>query len=134
MKKIVTLLLTLAAAYTVTAQEPVSIKSLLGEMVDRTEKARFPSPRFTCKQFSSYDRLTTEKGKPGWFGNWDRTQFIAVEQNDGRREFVMMDAKGPGAIVRFWMTFAGENCGQGTLRIYIDDMQAPVIEDRKSVV
>ena len=101
MKKIVTLLLTLAAAYTVTAQEPVSIKSLLGEMVDRTEKARFPSPRFTCKQFSSYDRLTTEKGKPGWFGNWDRTQFIAVEQNDGRREFVMMDAKGPGAIPPF---------------------------------
>lgn len=128
MKKIATLLIILAAIVTVSAQEPVSIKSLLNEMTDRTEKARFPSPRFTCKQFSSYDRLTTEKGKPGWFGNWDRTQFIAVEKNSGRREFVMMDAEGPGAIVRFWMTFAGENCGRGTLRIYVDDMLNPVIE------
>ena len=40
----------------------------------------------------------------------------------------MMDAEGPGAIVRFWMTFSGINRGQGTLRIYIDNEEKPVIE------
>ena len=31
-------------------------------------------------------------------------------------------------MVRFWMTFSGINRGQGTLRIYIDNEEKPVIE------
>ncbi len=130
MKKLVIFILILSNAYAIRAAEPVSIKGLLVEMTDRTEKARFPSPAFTTRQFSSYDRLTVEEGKPGWFANWDRSQFLAVERDNGRREFVMMDSEGPGAVVRFWMTFAGENAGQGTLRIYVDDMKVPVIEGK----
>ena len=110
------------------AQKPVSIESLLKEMVDRNEIARFPQPTFVSKQFSSYDRATVAKDKPGWFGNDDRSMFIRVEQTSGRTEFVMMDTEGPGAIVRFWMTFAGENAGRGIMRIYIDDYSKPVIE------
>ena len=41
---------------------------------------------------------------------------------------MMMDAEGPGAIVRFWMTFSGINRGQGTLRIYIDGDVKPAVE------
>jgi hypothetical protein len=106
----------------------VSIESLLKEMTDRSERARFPEPAFTCKQFSSYDRATVAKGQPGWFGNDDRSMFIRVEKENGRREFVMMDTEGPGAVVRFWMTFSGYNSGRGTMRIYIDDYSKPVIE------
>ncbi len=129
MKKSFAILFALVSlAVSTTAQTPVSISSLLNEMVDRSEKARFPSPEFTCRQFSSYDRTSVEPGKPGWFANWDRTQFLSVDRTNGRTEYVMMDIEGPGAIVRFWMTFAGKDCGLGTLRIYVDDMSTPVIE------
>lgn len=39
-----------------------------------------------------------------------------------------MDTEGPGAIVRFWMTFADPDCGKGILRIYIDNNVKPAIE------
>lgn len=108
----------------------VSVKSLLEEMVDRDVKARYPDPYFTCAQFSSYDRASVSKDRPGWFGNWDRTQFYGIDTHNGRTEYVMADAKGPGAIVRFWMTFAGPDCGQGILRIYVDDMEVPAVEGK----
>ncbi|WP_277509827.1 glycoside hydrolase family 172 protein [Ereboglobus sp. PH5-5] len=106
----------------------ITIKSLLDEMTDRDERARFPEPAFTCAQFSSYDRASVAPDKPGWFANSDRSMFLRVERNNGRREFVMFDAGGPGAIVRFWMTFAGKDCGRGTMRIYIDGAGTPAVE------
>ena len=107
----------------------VSLKSLLREMTDRSLMARWPDPAYSCKQFSSYDRSSkTPDDKLAWFGNFDQGQFIRQETNNGRTEYVMMDAEGPGAIVRFWMTFSGINRGQGTLRIYVDDYDTPVIE------
>ncbi len=128
MKKIfLTIITILASAASVSAQT-ISVETLLKEMVDREEKARFPYPEFTCKQASSYDRSSVERGGPGWFANWDRTMFIGTDKSKGRTEYIMIDAEGPGAVVRFWMTFAGSNCGRGTMRIYIDDMDNPVIE------
>ncbi|MBQ4280217.1 MAG: DUF2961 domain-containing protein [Rikenellaceae bacterium] len=134
MKRIKTLLMTAAASVLAVggalAQGTVSVETLLKEMIDRDALARFPSPAYTCKQFSSYDRVSTEKGPSSWFGNADANQFIRVETTDGRTEFVMMDTEeqGPGAIVRFWMTFAGNNRGNGTLRIYLDGSDTPAIE------
>ena len=109
-------------------QKTVSIESLLNEMIDRNELARFPDPAFVCKQFSSYDRESVAKDQPGWFANYDRSMFIRVENENGRREFVLMDTEGPGVIVRFWMTFAGRNGGRGNMRIYINDYSTPAIE------
>lgn len=106
----------------------ISMKTLLEEMVDRDNLATMEGKDFTVGQCSSYDRRSVSKDKPHWFANWDRSWFVRTENNDGRIEHVMMDEKGPGVIVRFWMTFAGENCGLGTLRIYIDDNPTPVIE------
>lgn len=117
-----------AAALPGIAQHTVSVESLLQEMVNRDERARFPEPAFTCKQFSSYDRDSVAKDKPGWFANRDRSMFLRVEKHNGRREFVLMDAEGPGAIVRFWMTFSGKDSGLGIMRIYIDDNTTPVVE------
>ncbi len=110
------------------AEPEVSLASLLREMTDRTQIALFPAPTFECRQFSSYDRASIARDSAGWFANWDRSMFLRVERDRGRTEYVMMDAAGPGAVVRFWMTFAGENCGRGTLRIYVDDMSEPIVE------
>ena len=115
--------------------EPVSLESLLRDMVDRDRLAQVPSPAYICRQFSSYDRETVAVGRPGWFANWDRSQFVRVEENAGRREYVMLDAEGPGAVVRIWGTWHGPQQGgqlqpfsNGTLRVYLDHEPTPAIE------
>jgi hypothetical protein len=110
------------------SQSDVTFESLLREMVDRDAQARYPSPFYSTKQFSSYDREAVSADSAGWFANSDRTMFIRKEENDGREEYVMFDADGPGAVVRFWMTFAGADSGKGVLRIYIDNGSIPEIE------
>jgi len=106
----------------------ISLESLISEMTVRESIPQFPEPYFTCKQFSSYDRNSIGPDKEGWFANHDCTWFVREEMNNGRKEYVMLDADGPGAIVRFWMTFAGEGAYDGILRIYIDGATDPVIE------
>ena len=110
------------------ARQSITMESLLYEMTDRESLARYPDPEFTVKQFSSYDRATTQPGDETWFANWDRSMFIRTEDKDGRKEYVMFDADGPGTVVRFWMTFAGENSGLGILRFYFDNQVEPAIE------
>ncbi len=109
-------------------KKEISVESLLKEMTDRTAITNFPKNEYSLKQFSSYDRKSVSPDDNGWWANADYTQFIREESNFGRREFVLFDADGPGAIVRYWMTFAGEGASSGTLRIYIDNAENPVIE------
>ncbi len=102
----------------------ISTKTLLEEMIDRDAIAKFPSPSFTAKQFSSYDRASTTAGNPeAWFANADTGQYLRTEENAGRKEFVMMDVDGPGAVVRFWSANP-----KGTVRVYLDGNATPVIE------
>jgi hypothetical protein len=106
------------------AEEPVTLSSLLDEMIDRDRLARFPDPAYTCRQFSSYDRASVSSGnQETWFANRDHGQHLRVEQREGREEWVMMDAEGPGAVVRFWSANP-----KGMLRIYLDHGGIPVIE------
>ncbi|MGE5611293.1 MAG: glycoside hydrolase family 172 protein [Bacillota bacterium] len=100
----------------------ITTASLIPEMTDLKQMAEFPSPAYTCKQFSSYDRAAKSPTE-NWFANGDCGQYLRTEDRNGRKEFVMMDATGPGAIVRIWS--ANPN---GTLRIYIDGNETPVIE------
>ncbi len=107
----------------------VTTLSLLEEMTDRASAARFPAPVYTLRQFGSYDRGSVAPDNPGWFANDDRSQFLCVVTNGARRECVMLDAQGPGAIVRFWVTVAGTD-GSGILRVYLDGGSKPEIEGR----
>lgn len=114
-------------------QEPpvVDLRSLLLEMTDRDRIARWPRPEFRCLQASSYDRDSTSPEDPGWFANWDRSHFLRVDERAGRREYVLMEDDGPGAVVRFWATWHGPGGGpftNGTLRFYFDGEERPEIE------
>ncbi|HEX3602064.1 MAG TPA: glycoside hydrolase family 172 protein [Lacipirellulaceae bacterium] len=112
--------------------QTISLNSLLDEMINRDALARLPSPAYTCRQFSSYDRDSKNPDdRSTWFANWDRSQFVRTEKTNGRDEHVMMDADGPGAIVRFWCTWDGPGGGKfsnGMLRIYFDGRDKPAIE------
>jgi hypothetical protein len=108
----------------------VTFRSLLREMSDPESVTRYPDPSYRLVQFSSYDRRSIHPDSAGWFANNDYTHFIREEMNEGRREFVMLEAEGPGAIVRWWMTFGNENALNSYVRVYIDDQAKPVIEGR----
>ena len=107
------------------ARDTVTIVSLLKDMTDPEAVARYPVPAYTLAQASSYDRRSVSPEQPGWFANGDFNQFIRKEERDGHTEYVMMDAAGPGAIVRFWLTTLAK---QGTMRFYFDNASKPAIE------
>jgi hypothetical protein len=103
----------------------VTMKSLMQEMTSREHLSYFPEHKFRLIQFSSHNPKSIAPEKDGWFANQDMSHFIRVEENSSRREFVIFDADGPGAIVRWWMTFY--KAQNGILRIYIDNDTLPVI-------
>lgn len=100
----------------------VNVASLINEMTNLSTMATFPEPPYTCKQFSSYDRKSVSPDKD-WFANADSGHYLRVEEKNGRKEFVMMDAEGPGAVVRIWSANPA-----GVLRIYLDGNDQPAIE------
>jgi hypothetical protein len=106
----------------------ITFRSLLREMADPETVTRYPDPSYRLVQFSSYDRRSIRPDSAGWFANNDYTHFIREEINEGRQEFVMLETEGPGAIVRWWMTFGNENALNSYIRIYLDGNTVPVIE------
>jgi hypothetical protein len=107
------------------SKNTVTIESLLAEMTNRSSLTYFPDKQFTHRQFSSYNRASVSPDSAGWFANADMSHFIRVENNSGRREFVMFDTDGPGAVVRWWMTFY--KAQNGIIRVYIDNDSLPVL-------
>ena len=105
---------------------PVTTSGLLDEMLTPDSVARWPLPAFTVRQASSYDRARLAPDKPGWFANGDSSNYIRVEKHDGRDERVMIDADGPGAIVRLFLTNSGPLANY--VRIYLDGATKPTIE------
>lgn len=118
-------------------ENTVSIESLLTEMVDRDAVARFPESNFRLKQASSYNRASISPADTaGWFTNHDfnRTDedhnFIRIEENNGQKEWVLMEHDGPGAIVRTWMPFlsAKKPGTTNVIKIYLDGSTEPVLK------
>ncbi|MGB7342671.1 MAG: DUF2961 domain-containing protein [Pirellulaceae bacterium] len=131
------LLLTAGIGGSVLAAEPVSIESLLREMVDRDNVARFPKADFRLKQASSYNRASKTPDDPkGWFDNIDRStnethkNYVRVEENDGRKEYVVMEDEGAGVITRFWVPWKNQlkPGSDMVIRFYLDGSSEPVIE------
>ena len=124
----VSVLVGASAAFAQQPPAPVTTASLLTEMVDRDAVAKWPAPEFVSHQASSYDRAsTTPKDPSTWFANHDWSQFVRSETNGGRREWVLMDADGPGCLTRLW--WAGDRPpDQYHLRIYLDGSTTPALE------
>lgn len=119
------------------AAETISIESLLREMVDRDSVSRFPESNFRLKQESSYNRASkTPEDKKGWFNNKDNNtklqhdSFIRIDEVNGEKEWVLIDHKGPGALVRTWMPFhsADNPTTDIRIRIYVDGATKPTLE------
>ena len=92
-KMIPTVLLTTAifcsAPCALRASDPITIESLLNEMVNRDSLARFPETNFRLKQHSSYNRASVSPDdEAGWFANGDFNKgtkaknFIRIEENN----------------------------------------------------
>lgn len=132
MKQISLILLSLIAL-SITAQsdkQKVTVESLLKEMINRDNLARIDSHNFKTDQSSSYSRKSVNSKENGWFDNSDASQFIRTEVNKGRKEYVLLDEEGPGAIVRFWSTWHAQKFSMGTLRFYFDNSDTPQVEGR----
>lgn len=127
----------LVAPFVLAAAEPISIESLLHEMVDHEAVTRFPESNFRLKQESSYNRASkTPDDAKGWFNNKDHNtkptdhSFIRIDEVNGEKEWVLMDHTGAGTLVRSWMPF--RNIGKPTtdlqIRIYVDGATEPTLE------
>ena len=123
MKKL-SFLLSFLFLYAPLSAQTITLSTLLDEMIDRDAVTRFPDPAYTCVQASSYDRAAKSPAE-NWFANGDTAQFIRDEMNGDRKEWVLMDAEGPGAIVRWWITAPHYRT---TCRIYLDGSSTPAIE------
>lgn len=109
---------------------PVTLESLLREMIDPAAPARWPQPEYLCKQDGSYDReAKTPTDQAKWYANGDNMegmhQAAKWEDHHGRQECVLLDVDGPGAVVRIW---TGGADPKGKVRFYLDGADTPVIE------
>ncbi len=125
---VVGMLVGLGAGLAQAADHTVTLESLLREMVDRDRMAVWPQPEYVSHQASSYDRRSKTPDDPaGWFANDDWSHFLRSEVNQGRREWVLMDADGPGCVTRIWwggMMPPKER----RIRFYLDGAETPAIE------
>ncbi|MCY2930974.1 MAG: DUF2961 domain-containing protein [Planctomycetota bacterium] len=107
---------------------PVSMRSLLAEMVDRDALARRPSPPYLCKQASSWDR-TQVLGTPSWWNNHDYNHYLREEKVGGRTEYVIMEDAGPGCVTRIWKPLDfGNETPKMTIRFYLDGADTPALQ------
>ena len=113
------------------------MSSLLVEMGNRKSVTEYPELYFRLKQESSYNRASkTPADSIGWFRNNDFNNkpgdknFVRVDTVDGKPEWVLMDHKGPGSIVRTWMPFPKSNKSEtdAIIKVYLDGSTVPVIE------
>ncbi len=110
------------------ARAEIGLEDLLDQMTDLERLTTTPDPYYTTRQFSSWDRRSTDASMltdENWFGNWDRGRYLRKEEQDGETVYVLMDAEGPGAIVRMW---SANPADAGNIRIYIDGAETPTLD------
>ncbi len=108
----------------------VNLTTLLNEMVDREQITRFPESGYQCLQASSYNRESVSPDEPGWFADSDGIGFIRTEENNGQKEWVIMEDEGPGVITKIWAVcfYYGLNDTTGAnIKFYLDGATEPVI-------
>jgi hypothetical protein len=107
-----------------TASRVITVETLLAEMADIENLAVRPEPFFKQAQASSYSR-ESHKGGEAWFDNRDVGQYVRTETIEGRKENVLADLKGPGAVTRFWSANPDK---ANVARFYFDGEAKPRLE------
>lgn len=108
----------------------INLTLLLNEMIDREQITHFPESGYKCLQASSYNRESVSPDKPGWFADSDGIGFIRTEENNGKKEWVIMEDDGPGVITKIWAVcfYYGLNDTTGAnIKFYLDGAEEPVI-------
>ncbi|MBL7189848.1 MAG: DUF2961 domain-containing protein [Phycisphaerae bacterium] len=105
--------------------DQIGLSSLLEDVLDRSLIAEYPDPAFVCRQSSSYNRHSITPDRPDWFTGGDFDQFYGCDVVEGRKEWIMLDAVGPGVVTRWWET--QYRCG-GTIRVYLDRAMDPIFK------
>jgi Protein of unknown function (DUF2961) len=113
----------------IAASLPVDVNTLLDEMTALGRLAHRARDPFRTCMVSSYDRSSqvpdaSNDTPTDWYANHDWGNYLGAEDGPrGARQFVLLDADGPGAIVRVWSATPA-----GTLRIYFDHAKIPALE------
>tara|TARA_R110002049_G_scaffold17731_2_gene68490 strand:+ start:4421 stop:6562 length:2142 start_codon:yes stop_codon:yes gene_type:complete len=114
----------------VAQEHEISITTLLEEMIDREAITRFPDNGYQSKQASSYNRESVSPDRPGWFADSDGVSAVRVEENNGKKEWVLMEDEGPGVITKIWAVcfyYGLDNTTGANINIYLDGNPKPVI-------
>jgi hypothetical protein len=123
-----TLLLVLSTLFV--KSNEINVKTLLNEMVNRERLTRFPTPYYQSLQASSYNRESVSPNKPGWFADSDGVYCIRTENNNGQKEWVLMEDEGPGVITKIWAVcfyYGLSNTTGANVKIYLDGETNPTI-------
>ncbi|QEH38882.1 hypothetical protein OJF2_74920 [Aquisphaera giovannonii] len=104
--------------------EPITVESLLRGMADTRWLASPLEAGERTVQFSSYDRATrlVDGRIINPFANADVGNYLRVEGEGARQEFVLAESQGPGYVSRIWSANP-----DGELRIYIDGAATPAL-------
>ncbi len=124
------IILILSTLISCTQENEVNLTSLLNEMVDRKQITHFPENGYQCLQASSYNRESVSPDQPGWFADSDGIGYIRIEENNGQKEWVIMEDEGPGVITKIWAVcfYYGLNDTIGAnIKFYLDGAKEPVI-------
>lgn len=112
--------------------QSVSFSSLLKEMINNDQLARYPYPFYQQLEASSYNRASVSPFKPGWFADSDGSGYIRKDTINSKVEYVIMEHKGPGCITRIWTPYFYYNLNDHTgpdISIYIDGSNKPVLKE-----
>lgn len=115
---------------TAAKSEVVSIQSILNEMINRDQIAKFPASNYRCLQASSYNRESVSPNLPGWFADSDGVGCIRTEEINGKTEWVLMEDNGPGCVTRMWAVcfyYGLDNTTGANIKFYLDGAKEPVI-------
>ena len=99
-------------------KKPITLSTLLDDIISVENDPLFPIPYYSSKLITSHDRRSVIPNSPSWHANEDSSGFIRYEANNGRVEKVLFDEIGPGVITRIITTGQAEG---SNLRIYFDD-------------
>ena len=105
---------------------PVTFDSLLDELTDLERLALPVSPPYRLRRVNSRAPDAPRFGAASLDPAVARGHVIErVQWENAEREWVLMDAEGPGALVRFWMD---DPAAAGTVRILLDGAETRIVE------